>query len=215
MVDGKPQGYTNKTRVPPSNVSHNKWVQNNAPNYSHYSHVAWRPKSQADQGAQARGGYSQRGASSKKKGNFRGRSRRTNGRAPFILRPMAQPEPFVDIGADAKVDKEVTDAATDPASLAGSSPTPVAEKKDPFRKAKSPIRVEKPSSIQVADEGDDESFGMEDLEEPRVCLEGDCDDIIPGDECKFVEDELIKEGLIKRPDEITKGHLRPSTSRPR
>ncbi|MED6225064.1 hypothetical protein PIB30_090219 [Stylosanthes scabra] len=48
MVDGKPQGFSSKTRVPPSNVSHNKWVQNNAPNYSQHSHVAWKPKGQAD-----------------------------------------------------------------------------------------------------------------------------------------------------------------------
>ncbi|MED6128859.1 hypothetical protein PIB30_102152 [Stylosanthes scabra] len=51
-----------------------------------------------------------------------------------------------------KVEKEeVPIAAIDAASLAGSSPTPLTKKKDPFRKAKSPIKV--------ADEGDDDPFG--------------------------------------------------------
>ncbi|MED6163492.1 hypothetical protein PIB30_080438 [Stylosanthes scabra] len=72
MVDGKPQGFSSKTRVPPSNVSHNKWVQNNAPNYSRHSHVAGKPKGQAD---------------------F---SPRKNTKVPFIPRPVAQPEPFVE-----------------------------------------------------------------------------------------------------------------------
>ncbi|MED6211544.1 hypothetical protein PIB30_074769 [Stylosanthes scabra] len=222
------------------------------------------------------GSHAQRGASSKRRGNFRGRSRRSNGRAPFIPRPVAQPQPFADIGAEGpypelsrrksmeplssrlaelkklknkestpppheKMEKEevtkVVDAA-DTTSLAESSPASALGKKDPFRKAKSPIRIEKPSSIQVSNEGDGDTFGMvfdEELDamfgengfgfcgtvsvlpfdfqgdpnQPWGCLEGDCDDIIPKDECKFVEDGLIKEGLFERPDEIIKGHLRP------
>ncbi|MED6138401.1 hypothetical protein PIB30_073934 [Stylosanthes scabra] len=64
------KGYTSKTRLPPSNVSHNKWLQNNAPNYSRHSHVAWKPRDQADQGAQPKGNFSPMGASSKKRCNF-------------------------------------------------------------------------------------------------------------------------------------------------
>ncbi|MED6177149.1 hypothetical protein PIB30_095220, partial [Stylosanthes scabra] len=84
MVDGKPQGFLSKTCVPPSIVFHNKWVQNNAPNYSRYSHVAWKPKGQADYSPRSkghqRGVYSQRGSSPTRGGGFRGQSRRANTR---------------------------------------------------------------------------------------------------------------------------------------
>ncbi|RYQ84253.1 hypothetical protein Ahy_B10g103364 [Arachis hypogaea] len=41
------------------------------------------------------------------------------------------------------------------------------------------------------------------------CLERNCDDVILGDECRFVENGLNKEGLFERPGEITKGYLWP------